>query len=50
VVFSAAPGRVVEVVKVPVPRPRDPSFRQDSRFIAITAHVRSLLMHRAEAA
>jgi NitT/TauT family transport system ATP-binding protein len=50
VVFSAAPGRVVEVVKVPVPRPRDPSFRQDSRFVAITAHVRSLLMHRAEAA
>ena len=50
VVFSAAPGRVVEVVDVPVKRPRDPSFRQDPRFVAIAAHVRRLLMHRAEAA
>ena len=50
VVFSPAPGRVVEVVEVPVPRPRDPSFRQDPRFVAIAAHVRSLLSHRAEAA
>ena len=50
VVFSPAPGRVVEVVEVPAPRPRDPSFRQDPRFVAIAAHVRSLLSHRAEAA
>ena len=50
VVFSAAPGRVVEVVDVSVKRPRDPSFRQDPRFVAIAAHVRRLLMHRAEAA
>ena len=50
VVFSAAPGRVVEVVEVPVERPRDASFRQDPRFVAIAAHVRRLLMHRAEAA
>jgi NitT/TauT family transport system ATP-binding protein len=46
-VFSPAPGRVLEVVSVPVPRPRDPSFRQDPRFVAIAAYVRSLLMHRA---
>jgi len=50
VVFSAAPGRVLEVVSVPTPRPRDAAFRQDPRFVAIAAHVRDLLMHRAEAA
>jgi NitT/TauT family transport system ATP-binding protein len=49
-VFSPAPGRVLDVVSVPVPRPRDGSFRQDPRFVAIAAHVRSLLMHQAEAA
>ena len=48
-VFSPAPGRVLEVVPVPVPRPRDPSFRQDPRFVALAAHVRGLLMHRAVA-
>jgi NitT/TauT family transport system ATP-binding protein len=50
VVFSAAPGRILEVVTVPVPRPRDAAFRQDRRFVAITAHVRALLAQRAEAA
>jgi NitT/TauT family transport system ATP-binding protein len=50
VVFSAAPGRVLEVVSVPVPRPRDPSFRQDPRFVALAGHVRELLTDRAEAA
>jgi NitT/TauT family transport system ATP-binding protein len=49
-VFSPAPGRVLEVVPVSVPRPRDPSFRQDPRFVTITAHVRVLLTDRAEAA
>jgi NitT/TauT family transport system ATP-binding protein len=48
-VFSPAPGRVLEIVSVPVPRPRDPSFRQDPRFVAIAGHVRDLLMHRAAA-
>ena len=48
-VFSPAPGRVLEIVSVPVPRPRDPSFRQDPRFVAIAAHVRGLLMHREAA-
>ena len=46
-VFSPAPGRVVETVSVDVPRPRDPSFRQDPRFVASTGHVRSLLMHKS---
>ena len=45
-VFSPAPGRVLEVVAVPVPRPRDSSFRQDPRFVAIAAHVRGLLMQQ----
>src|SRR5271170_2323919 len=49
VVFSPAPGRVIEVVSVDVPRPRDPSFRQDPRFVAIAAHVRGLLVHKAAA-
>ena len=48
-VFSPAPGRVIEVVSVPVPRPRNHAFRQDPRFVAIAAHVRGLLMHRAAA-
>ena len=45
-VFSPSPGRVIEVVSVDVPRPRDPSFRQDPRFVSIAAHVRGLLMHQ----
>jgi NitT/TauT family transport system ATP-binding protein len=48
-VFSPAPGRVLEIVSVPAPRPRDPSFRQDPRFVAIAGHVRDLLTHRAAA-
>ena len=49
-VFSPAPGRVMEVVSVPAPRPRDTAFRQDPRFVATAAHVRSLLAHQASAA
>jgi NitT/TauT family transport system ATP-binding protein len=48
-VFSPAPGRVIEVVSVPVPRPRNALFRQDPRFVAIAGHVRDLLMHRVAA-
>jgi NitT/TauT family transport system ATP-binding protein len=50
VVFSPAPGRVLEVVDVPVPRPRDASFRHDPRFVEIAAHVRGLLFHQGMAA
>jgi NitT/TauT family transport system ATP-binding protein len=46
-VFSPAPGRVVEIVPVDVPRPREPSFRQHPRFVALAGHVRSLLMHKS---
>ena len=50
VVFSPSPGRVTEVVSVPVPRPRDASFRQDPRFLEIAAHVRQLLFGQEMAA
>ena len=50
VVFSASPGRVLDVVAVPAPRPRDAAFRRDPRFVAIAAHVRSLLFGRVLAA
>lgn len=43
VVFSPSPGRVLDVVRVPVPRPRDPGFRRDPRFLETAAHVRQLL-------
>jgi NitT/TauT family transport system ATP-binding protein len=49
-VFSPAPGRVMEIVSVPVPRPRDHAFRQDPRFVAIAGHVRGLLLNRSAAA
>ncbi len=47
VVFSPAPGRVLEVVSVPAPRPRGPEFRNDPRFIETAAHVRRLLFEPA---
>ena len=50
VVFSPGPGRVLEVVTVPSPRPRDPGFRQSRAFTETTAHVRSLLFGREMAA
>jgi NitT/TauT family transport system ATP-binding protein len=46
VVFSTAPGRVLEVVQVPTPRPRGPQFRQDPAFVETAAHIRSLLFAR----
>jgi NitT/TauT family transport system ATP-binding protein len=42
-VFSPAPGRVLETVTVPASRPRDARFRQDPRFVETTAHIRALL-------
>ncbi len=46
VVFSPGPGRVLDVVPVSVPRPRDPSFRGDLRFAAVASRVRDLLFQR----
>ncbi len=45
IVFSPAPGRVLETVAVPVPRPRDPGFRRDSRFVEVGSRVRDLFLH-----
>ena len=46
VVFSTAPGRILEDVRVPKPRPRGPEFRQDPAFVETTANIRSLLFAR----
>jgi NitT/TauT family transport system ATP-binding protein len=48
VVFSTAPGRILEVVRVPTARPRGPEFRQDRAFVETAAHIRSLLFSRGE--
>jgi NitT/TauT family transport system ATP-binding protein len=48
VVFSPAPGRILEVITVPKARPRGPEFRQDPQFVETAAHIRSLLFHRGE--
>jgi NitT/TauT family transport system ATP-binding protein len=45
-VFSTAPGRILEVVRVPSERPRGPEFRQDPAFVETAAHIRSLLFSR----
>jgi NitT/TauT family transport system ATP-binding protein len=42
-VFSPAPGRVLELVPVPAARPRGPDFRRDAEFVETTAHIRRLL-------
>jgi NitT/TauT family transport system ATP-binding protein len=46
VVFSTAPGRILEIVPVPKARPRGPEFRQDPAFVETAAHIRSLLFSR----
>ena len=50
VVFTPAPGRIREIVDIPVPRPRKSRFRSDPLFVRITAHLRELLFEREEAA
>jgi NitT/TauT family transport system ATP-binding protein len=46
-VFSAAPGRVLELVRVPAARPRGAEFRRDPEFVETTAHIRRLLFRPA---
>lgn len=48
VVFSPSPGRIREIVEVPAPRPRRPSFRSDPLFVRTTSHLRKLLFEREE--
>jgi NitT/TauT family transport system ATP-binding protein len=47
-VFSPAPGRVLEVVAVPASRPRATAFRRDPRFVETAGHIRDLLFGRAD--
>jgi NitT/TauT family transport system ATP-binding protein len=46
-VFSPAPGRVLELVSVPAARPRGPEFRSQRGFIETAAHIRRLLARSA---
>jgi NitT/TauT family transport system ATP-binding protein len=48
-VFSPAPGRVLELLTVPTPRPRGPEFRRDAAFVETTAHIRRLFVRPAGA-
>jgi NitT/TauT family transport system ATP-binding protein len=49
VVFSAAPGRIHEIVRIDAARPRDRRFRETRAFIETTAHLRQTLFHDLEA-
>lgn len=42
-VMSARPGRVIEVIELDFPRPRDFSLTEDPRFTSAVAHIRRLL-------
>lgn len=44
-VMGANPGRIVDVVEVPVPRPRDPAQVESPQFLATKRHLESLI-HR----
>ena len=46
VVFSKAPGRVLDDIAIEAPRPRPPEFRRDPLFIDSTARIRGLLFGR----
>src|SRR5262249_17800484 len=48
-VFSAAPGRVLELVRVPAARPRGSDFRRHPEFVETTAHIRPPLFRPAGA-
>jgi NitT/TauT family transport system ATP-binding protein len=37
-VMSASPGRIIEDVRVPLPRPRDPELTTDAEFIRLKRH------------
>lgn len=43
VVLTNRPGRVVDIVPIDLPRPRDPSLEDSPEFFAITRHLRALL-------
>jgi NitT/TauT family transport system ATP-binding protein len=45
IVMGANPGRVLEVVEVPVPRPREPEQIESPLFIATRRHLSNLIYH-----
>jgi len=47
VVLSQRPGRVLRVIDIDLPRPRDPSDREDPRFRAIVRELRGMLVQPA---
>lgn len=46
VVMSARPGRVLETISVPFPRPRSEEIRELPEFASLASHVRGLLRHK----
>ena len=48
VVLGRQPGRVKEIIEVPVPRPRDPEQLIDPRFIATRKRLDDLIHPRSE--
>jgi NitT/TauT family transport system ATP-binding protein len=53
IVMGRPPNSIVEIVHVPLPRPRDDSTRTDERFVELTAYVwqrlRSMLVEQPAA-
>lgn len=46
-VFSAAPGRIVDDVRITAPRPRPPAFRGSAEFLGATQRLRDHLFGRS---
>lgn len=46
VVMSDRPGRVIDVIEINLPRPRDASVRELNEFHVLVSHLRDLLRHR----
>ena len=47
-VLKSDPGKIVEIVEVPLPRPRAPAQFQTPEFIATRDHLAELIHHKSE--
>jgi NitT/TauT family transport system ATP-binding protein len=45
VVMSKRPGRIIDDIIVPLPRPRAIELQETSQFTQLRAHVRNLIQH-----